>query len=324
MPELPEVETIARQLQAGLAGRSFGRVLHVRSDMVHGANRPLGELLPGLRVRCVRRRAKRVIFELSGCAAEMIVHLGMTGRLLICPCEDPVEKHTHLRVAVRDSGLELRFRDPRRFGGIWWSAPSLPGESRTLTRADSSKAKQLEGRRAPAARRTSSGKRGKALGPLGPEPLELSADAFAKLLDRNRQIKALLMDQTAIAGLGNIYCDEALFAAGLHPLSLSCDLPLEQARRLLRAIKSTLRRAIRHQGSTFMDYRSPDGRPGGFQRFHRVYGREDLPCRACGSTIARTQVAGRSTFVCPTCQPKPRPRRSALRRPIPASTLVRP
>jgi formamidopyrimidine-DNA glycosylase len=123
-------------------------------------------------------------------------------------------------------------------------------------------------------------------------------------MERPRQIKAMLMDQRTIAGLGNIYCDEALHAAGVHPLRRACDVEMDQRNRLLRSIKDVLRRAIRHKGTTLMDYRSIDGQSGSFQRYHKVYQREGKPCRACGTMIERLLAAGRSTFICPRCQPE--------------------
>ena len=221
MPELPEAETIARQLQRQLAGRTLGRVRLTRMDIVHGDPRPLNKLLPGRCVQRVHRRAKRVILGLDA-GVELVFRLGMTGRLIVCPTDHPVEKHTHLRIAVADTPHELRFRDPRRFGGIW----CLTGSDRQV---------------------------GKSLGEVGSEPLEATPAAFRNAMNRRRQIKALLMDQAVIAGLGNIYCDESLHAAGVHPLTRADSLSPESADRLLRAIKTTLRRAIRFNGSTLMD-----------------------------------------------------------------------
>jgi len=278
MPELPEAETIARQLHAGLTGRRLGRVILARTDVVRGDGgrgdqHSLVRALPGRRVARVWRRGKRVIFELEP-QARLIIRLGMTGRLDLCDQADPVETHTHLRVAVGGGRSEFRFHDPRRFGGIWWVTA---GEAMFL----------------------------RALGDLGPEPLDLTLAAFRKLAGRPRQIKAMLLDQRAIAGLGNIYCDEALHAAGIHPLTRACELDGAELGRLLRAIKSVLRRAIRHNGTTLMDYRGADGQAGAFQRYHRVYQRQAEPCRTCGTPIARILAAGRSSFFCPTCQPRP-------------------
>ena len=270
MPELPEAETIARELDTMLSGRRVGRVVVARRDIVHGDPRPLPTILLGRRVVGVYRRAKRVIIRLDP-SAELVFRLGMSGRLTTCPRNRPVEAHTHLRIEFRRSSRELRFRDPRRFGGVWCLA---------------------EGDRHV----------GKTLGGLGPEPLPMRLGPFRKILARRRQIKALLMDQRAIAGLGNIYCDESLHAAGVHPLRRAHTLDSKEAARLLQAIKSTLRRAIRLNGTTLVDYRRADGREGSFQNHHRVYGREGKPCRVCDERIRRIVAAGRSTFFCPVCQ----------------------
>ncbi len=275
MPELPEVETIARQLQSRLAGRRFGAVHLGRPDIVHAASAPLERALPGRRIVAVSRRAKRIMIRLEP-AGDLVFHLGMTGRLTVEAAATPLEMHTHLRVAISfpagGEAAELRFRDPRRFGGVW-----VLDEGMEAT--------------------------GRLMGALGPEPLTLRLAEFRGLIARRRQIKALLLDQTAIAGLGNIYCDESLHRARIHPLTSGDRLDPADAAALLRAIKQVLREAIRHRGTTLMDYRSADGEPGSFQRRHRVYHREGSPCRTCRTPIVRTVAAGRSTFWCPRCQP---------------------
>ena len=270
MPELPEAETIARQLQRELAGRTIGAVRLERTDIVHGDPTPLDELLPGLTVVRVQRRAKQVVFDLSP-KGQLVFRLGMTGRLMVVAPGADIEPHTHLRMAIVETRRELRFCDPRRFGGIW-----------VLTD-----------------RETYVGRR---LGKVGLEPLDGTPRQFRGVLHRRRQIKALLMDQSAVAGLGNIYCDESLHAAGIHPLTRADTLSSECAGKLLRCIKTTLRRAIRFNGSTLMDYRDADGREGSFQRLHRVYQREGQPCKKCATPIRRIFAAGRSTFFCPRCQ----------------------
>lgn len=295
MPELPEAETIARQLQARIAKRRLGEVICLRKDMVRGERPALAKILPGSRVERVYRRAKRVILDLSdadGRRRTLVFTLGMTGSVMVNKASDPVEKHTHLRLAVADGDEEIRFSDPRRFGGIWLQS-QVNGEAGPFA----------ESRRRKGAGCKKHSLRKRVLGSVGPEPLELKPREFTQLLRRKRAIKSLLMDQTIIAGLGNIYCDESLFAAGIHPLRQADSLNGEEAQRLLRAIKSTLRRAIRFNGSTFMDYRSADGEPGSFQRFHKVYGRGGEPCRACGRPIERIIVGGRSSWFCGSCQP---------------------
>lgn len=268
MPELPEAESIARGIRAELLGRTIDRVAVSRTDFIHQAPAPLERLLPGRRVAEVARRGKRVLLNFDS-GAGLILRLGMSGRVTICEPREPLEPHTHVRMIVRETGRELRFRDPRRFGGIWW---------RETTDGDADH------------------------GNLGPEPLTVTREEFRRILRRRRKIKALLMDQRAVAGLGNIYCDESLHAAGLHPETVAVSISIDATDRLRRAIRGVLRRAIRHNGTTLLDYRSPDGAEGSFRRLHRVYQREGEPCRTCGTNIIRILAAGRSTFFCPNCQ----------------------
>jgi len=273
MPELPEAETIARTLRDRIVGRKLGKVEHVRQDIVHGDPRPLEAVVRGRRVTQVLRRAKRVVVRLDR-GIDLVFRLGMSGSITVEPGSTPIEPHTHLRISVGREGDEIRFRDPRRFGGVWCLTPE---------------AERL-------------GYRGRRLGTVGLEPLEAVPAEFRAALDHRRQIKALLMDQTVIAGLGNIYCDESLFAACIHPLRRADKLDAGGAASLLRAIRRTLQRAIVFNGSTLMDYRAADGAPGSFQRLHRVYQREGKPCKRCRTLIRRILAAGRSTFFCPKCQ----------------------
>ncbi|HNQ24899.1 MAG TPA: bifunctional DNA-formamidopyrimidine glycosylase/DNA-(apurinic or apyrimidinic site) lyase [Phycisphaerae bacterium] len=270
MPELPEAETIARILHTQLAGKTVARVALRRRELLHGDRRPLNRTLTGRRVVSVTRRAKRVVFTFDP-ACTFIVRLGMTGRLLVSPPAASVDRHVHLRMWFRETDEELRFRDVRRFGDLW-----------CITRPEHAD--------------------DPALGRLGPEPLELAPPTFAALLKRQRPIKSLLLDQSIIAGLGNIYCDEALHAAGIHPRTPARLLDAPAAARLLRAIKSVLRRSIRYGGTTFLDYRTPTGDTGAFYARLRVYQRRDQPCHKCGTPIERIRLVGRSTFFCPRCQ----------------------
>ncbi len=271
MPELPEVETIARQLDERISGRRVVDVFLHRGDILHGEPGPLCALLKGRRVQSVRRRAKRIFLKLSP-RGSLVFHLGMSGRLTLVPQEDSLEAHTHLCLDLSGGSEQLRFRDPRRFGGVWFDNG---GEVHV----------------------------GRRLGRLGAEPLELAPAKFRAMLDRKRQIKALLLDQTIIAGLGNIYCDESLHRAGIHPTAVAQALDPAARDKLLRSIKTILKRAIKFNGTTFMDYRSAEGAPGSFQKYHRVYHREGQACKGCDTMIERIKVAGRSSFVCPACQP---------------------
>ena len=272
MPELPEAETIARQLHRQLAGRRLGATQLARTDIVRSETANLAEVLAGRSVVAVLRRGKRVVIELEG-EAMLVFGLGMTGRLTVSADNAEVENHTHLRVAVPEIAAELRFRDPRRFGGIWWYCGD-PGSAAS----------------------------GDLLREYGVEPLRCTARQFREIMARRRQVKALLMDQRHVAGLGNIYCDESLHAARIHPQAVARCLSQEKVDGLLVAIKAVLRRAIRSKGSTLMDYRDADGSEGSFQRSHRVYGREGKPCKTCGTAIRRIVAAGRSTHFCPSCQ----------------------
>jgi formamidopyrimidine-DNA glycosylase len=199
----------------------------------------------------------------------------MSGQLTLAPAGSELKTHTHLILHLSGGNsatdaVELRFRDPRRFGGVFW----LGRDS-----ADSG---------------------------LGPEPLTLRPAKLAKALARTRRpIKSALLDQTVIAGLGNIYADECLFLAGVHPLTPSNVLSSEQVARLNRGIKQTLRKAIAARGSTLRDYVDADNQPGGYRSKHKVYGREGEPCRKCKTTIMRIVLTGRSTCFCPHCQPLP-------------------
>lgn len=273
MPELPEVQTVVVTLQPKLLGRTVRAVYLGRPDILTPAGTDLPALLVGRSVRSIQRRGKRIIFLLSD-GGRFYVHLGMTGQLTLADPAAPLPPHTHLTIDVEGAPgtrapAQLRFRDPRRFGGVWWLGDSTPGDAG-----------------------------------MGPEPLGLRpAQLAARLARTTRAVKNALLDQSLVAGLGNIYVDESLFAAGLHPLAPADRLTPEQVSRLNRAIKATLRRAIRHRGSTLRDYRDADGAAGGFQSLHRVYDRAGKPCPHCKSPIERIVLGGRSTHFCPRCQP---------------------
>lgn len=285
MPELPEVETIARGVDARVRG---DRIV----DVWFGSHREPFKNSPGRqaaglrerRVLAVHRTGKHIVVELSsqsetaargerpalqnGIAAQWIVHLGMTGRLLVTTPEAPVEKHTHARLTLA-SGRELRFVDPRRFGRL---------EFRDL---------------------------GKSNGFAGPgaEPLTIAAEEFAELFrGRKLAIKAALLNQTLLAGVGNIYADESLFRAGIRPRRKAERLTRVELEKLRQALRGVLEHAIRLGGSSVSDYVDAEGVRGFFQLEHCVYQRTGEPCRKCGSAIKRIVVAGRSTHYCAHCQ----------------------
>jgi formamidopyrimidine-DNA glycosylase len=252
MPELPEVQTVVNTLGPVVVGRVILRLDLRRADVLVPQELNLAAKLVGRTITSVARRGKRIV-------------IGMTGRLTMEAVTAPLLPHTHLIVGFETS--EMRFRDPRRFGGIWWLGTTDPGEN------------------------------------MGPEPLTLRVNQLARQLTRTtRAIKNALLDQTVVAGLGNIYVDESLFKAGIHPQAVANELSLLQVAALNRAIKFTLRKALRHRGSTLRDYFDSNGNPGGFQKLHAVYDRADLPCRRCRTPIERIVMGGRSTHFCPRCQ----------------------
>lgn len=279
LPELPEVETVARGLRASLPGR---RVLRVRLGKTDFIDDPvaLEEKLPGSRVRAVRRLGKFLLLDLepangSGAPVGLLIHLGMTGQIVTCAPEAPVVPHTHVFLSL-DDGSEMRYTDIRRFGRM-----AILGE-----------VQQAE-----------------VLGPLGLEPLEATEEEFAKRIGgRRARVKALLLDQHVLRGMGNIYTDESLWRAKIHPARLGAGLRREEMRALYRAVCSVLSEAIRLRGSSVSDYVDSDGQPGEFQLRHRVYQREGKRCARCGATIRRVIVAGRSSYFCPQCQRAPRSR----------------
>ena len=275
MPELPEVETIRSRLAPALAGRRFERVEISDSRLT----RPVppdavADALEGERVADVRRRGKYlvVVFE-SG--RHLLVHLRMTGNVLH-PAPEGRKDDPHVRAVVRlDDGSDVLYRDVRRFGT--WDLLE-PGELDAYF----------------AARR------------LGVEPLgrSFTAATLARALaGRKAPVKAALLDQRAAAGIGNIYADEALWYARIHPLTPAGHLPEEQIAALREGVRSALRLGIRRQGATLRDYRGADGSRGSMQDEFRVYGREGEPCERCGTPIVKTRVAGRGTWFCPVCQP---------------------
>ena len=274
MPELPEVETIARGLAKHLTGRRIAWAALTRSDMVHGEAVPLCAAVLGRRIGRVFRQGKQVRMDL-GAGRLLVFHLGMTGRLIVADRESEVEPHTHLRITFERWRRELRFSDPRRFGGIW------------LTDGGASGQREWFGRRLP---------------PTAEDPLTISLEDFRRALRRRRQIKALLLDQRPISGVGNIYCDEALHRACIHPRMRADELDTTAVGKLWRCLRRVLTEAVRAGGSSISDYRTSDNQPGLFQVKHRVYGRTGHPCPRCGVRITHLVVAGRSTFICPRCQ----------------------
>ena len=263
MPELPEVETVARSI-APLVGR---RILSAEFRCVRvlrgGDPEEMAEALRGRKIAGVQRYGKFIVMSLHG-GGYLLVHLGMTGRLLL---GGAMGKHTHA-ILTLDRGGVLLYDDSRQFGRLQYSA-EFPARIATL----------------------------------GPEPLEVPFEEFAGALRRRKtKIKALLLNQDFLRGLGNIYADEALFRAGIHPLAIASRIRGARARLLYEAIHAVLTEAIAAGGSSISDYVDAQGRKGFFQFSHRVYQRTGEPCVACGAPIRRLLVAQRSSHFCPRCQ----------------------
>jgi formamidopyrimidine-DNA glycosylase len=270
VPELPEVETIARGLAMRVSGDVVESVwLGSKPEPLKSPAAEIAAVLQSKKILGVRRSGKHIVFDLMPAAgadaspSQWIVHLGMTGRLLVCSPEAEVVKHTHaiLRLA---SGRELRFVDPRRFGRLAVIEEFTPP---------------------------------------GEEPLAISAADFAALFrGRKTPIKSALLNQKLLSGVGNIYADEALYRAAVRPRRRTASLTKDELMRLHKGLKQVLQEAIRLGGSSISDYVNSDGEEGFFQLKHRVYGREGEPCRKCGTAIKRVVIAGRSSHYCPKCQ----------------------
>jgi len=288
MPELPEVETIAR----GLASRVTGDVIESvwlgsKPEPLKSKASEIVATLESKRIAGVRRVGKHIVFDLENggrasspvrrkarqkpsstvtprsTSAQWIVHLGMTGRMLVCNPDQAIEKHTHA-VAKLASGRELRFVDPRRFGRL-------------------SVARGFEA--------------------AGSEPLEVDLNSFVLLFrGRKTPIKSALLNQKLLSGVGNIYADESLFRAGIRPRRRAASLTRQELSQLFGTVQQVLKEAIALGGSSVSDYVDAAGEEGLFQLQHRVYGREGEPCLVCKTPIKRLVIAGRSSHYCPKCQ----------------------
>jgi formamidopyrimidine-DNA glycosylase len=282
MPELPEVETVRRGLSPVMEGRVIARAWVNRPDLRWPLPERMAERLTGTRVTALRRRSKYILAELST-DETLIIHLGMSGRMLVSGGElgrfqhalPAPEKHDHVVLEMED-GARITFNDARRFGAMDL-CPTALVDSHWLLRD------------------------------LGPEPL---GNAFGepylagRLKGRNTPIKAALLDQRVIAGLGNIYVCEVLFRSGINPRRKAGQLSARRAEALVPVIRDVLSEAIEAGGSSLRDHRQTDGELGYFQHAFRVYGREGQPCTTpdCSGTIRRIVQSGRSTFYCPVCQ----------------------
>jgi formamidopyrimidine-DNA glycosylase len=288
MPELPEVETIVRGLHKRVAGDTIESVwIGSRPQPLKSSAAAIASTLEGKRIVGVRRAGKHIVFDLEGAFArrqksppstsrpkrrgasppptpQWIVHLGMTGRMVVCEPAAEIVKHTHL-IATLASGRELRFVDPRMFGKLSVHASGFD--------------------------------------PGGVEPLEAGEEQFRALFrGRKTPIKSALLNQKLLRGVGNIYADESLFRAGIRPRRRAASLTRDQLRKLYRSVQEVLREAIALGGSSISDYVDADGEEGFFQLQHRVYDREAQPCLVCKAAIKRIVLVGRSSHYCPECQ----------------------
>ena len=274
MPELPEVETVVRGLRPRLEGRRLVRIDQRRPDLRFPLPERFGERLTGRLVRAVTRRAKYILVHLDG-GEVLMAHLGMSGRMVLGDARAAAAPNPHDHIVFEtDAGDELRFNDARRFGMM-----DLVAEA------------ELDAHRL--------------MKDLGPEPLSnaFNGPALAERLAGKRSpIKAALLDQRVVAGLGNIYVCESLHRAGLSPRRQAHTVQGGRAERLARAVRQVLDRAVAAGGSSLRDYVRADGELGYFQHEWTVYDREGEPCRSCGQAIRRLVQAGRSTFHCSRCQ----------------------
>lgn len=292
MPELPEVETIVRDLRPSIMGKVISGLVIKTGAINHLLQIDPRKFLQGVinqSIVTVLRKGKYIIVPLSNNNV-IVFHLGMTGRLLIREAPDVdfiehlsnnelIDKHTHFLMELIDpSGesedVELHFNDIRLFGNIW-----LVEDVEDIEDLDVPGLKDL-----------------------GPDALGISVEEFVRAVSSNRPIKAILLDQTKIAGVGNIYADEACFCAKIHPTTKGSSLTDEQQEKLRFAIKTVLKQGIKFRGSSTSDYTSTDGSEGSYQKYHRVYQKTGQKCVDCSDTIARIKVAGRSTHFCPSCQ----------------------
>ena len=268
MPELPEVETVARGLQKHVAGDVIESVwIGDRKQPLKSSPDEIAEMLEGAKIARARRVGKHIAIDLERNGqqdGQWIVHLGMTGSMLVTSADEPIAKHTHL-IAKMQSGREMRFVDPRMFGKL------------AVTR---------ETFQAP-----------------GSEPLDIGFELFVNLFRRRKTpIKSALLNQSLLSGVGNIYADESLARAGIRPRRRAASLSRTELHRLYEALQKVLNEAIRLGGSSVSDYVGADGKRGSFQIRHLVYGREGKPCRKCKTPIKRIVISGRSSHYCPKCQ----------------------
>ncbi len=271
MPELPEVETTRRGLLPRALGQQIREVIVRNRALRWPVTRGLEAAMAGARIEAIERRAKYLLFD-CGSAGQLLLHLGMSGRLWVVACGEPLQPHDHVDI-VLGNGLALRLRDPRRFGALLWLAPGQGAHA--------------------------------LLSGIGPEPLTDDFDGtwlYRVTRNRSAAIKLVLMDAHVVAGVGNIYANEALFAAGINPKLPARRIGLARLSRLAHEVKLVLARAIDAGGSSLRDYVDSDGKAGHFQDRFNVYDRAGEPCVHCARPVRVIRQSARSTFYCPHCQ----------------------
>jgi len=268
MPELPEVEEVRRTLEPHLLKIRIRNVEVRRADFVTPRGAPL-EMLAGHRMIRTQRHGKK-LFLIADDGQTLLIHLGMSGRVDCVASEAEVEKHTHILLHL-ENGRDVRLRDPRRFGGLWYY-PSLEAALAAET------------------------------GALGPDALALVPGHLAHWSKTRGRLKQRLLSQRDVAGLGNIYVDEALFLAKLHPLQRVARIRREKVESLVQAVLEVLNQSIRSGGTTLRDYRNVSDQPGAFARQLQCYGRAKKPCLRCGTPLKSKTIATRTTTYCPKCQ----------------------
>jgi formamidopyrimidine-DNA glycosylase len=270
MPELPEVETTCRGIAPHIEGQTVAKVIVRNKNLRWPVPARLNRTLAGLRIEHVGRRGKYILIHTAaGC---LLMHLGMSGSLSITDATTPPRKHDHVDI-VFDSGQCLRLHDPRRFGSIHWTTAD-PLEHTLLAK-------------------------------LGPEPLAREFDLehlWRASRKRRVAIKSFIMDSHIVVGVGNIYANEALFLAGIHPRRPAGRVTRQAYEKLVKAIKTVIRQAIKQGGTTLRDFTQSDGKPGYFKQQLKVYGREGEACTVCGTPIRQLVIGQRASYFCPACQ----------------------
>jgi formamidopyrimidine-DNA glycosylase len=270
MPELPEVETTRQGIAPLVENQTIAKIVIHQAKLRWPIPGSLRQKLPGQSIRSVTRRAKYLLFNTS--AGTLLIHLGMSGSLRLVPQTTPRDTHDHFELVLTNRN-SLRLRDPRRFGAVLW-AGEQPEQHKLLAG-------------------------------LGPEPLEhhFTGDYLYRCSRRRtRAIRDFLLDGHVVAGIGNIYANEALFTAGIRPTRPAGRISRDRYQKLVRAIRSTLRRAIKAGGTSIRDFRQADGRPGYFQHSLKIYGKKGEPCPKCGQKIRAVKLTNRTVFFCTHCQ----------------------